>query len=327
MNRGATQPIEPTEAWIEANGLRHHVLTWNAEGAPAIVLCHGFLDLAWSFHPLAQRLAAAGLRVLALDWRGHGETDWVGAGGYYHFADYVLDLHALMPALRGEAGEVHLVGHSMGGTAAALYAGTHPGALSTLTLIEGLGPPAFTGAAPDKMVAWLESVDRLRARGEKPIRDHIVAPLRDGRPAPAEETRRGGAGQVPAYRHSAPLRDLDDAVKRLRAQTPALPEELARFLAEKATTRSGEGLRWRFDPLHRTTSPLPFARDAFVSFLSRIDAPALIVSGGRGFRTEDHAERVAALRSAREVEIPDVGHMIHWLAPDALAGAILDHVR
>ena len=291
MNRGATQPIEPTEAWIEANGLRHHVLTWNAEGAPAMVLCHGFLDLAWSFHPLAQRLAAAGLRVLALDWRGHGETDWVGAGGYYHFADYVLDLHALMPALRGEAGEAHLVGHSMGGTAAALYAGTHPGALSTLTLIEGLGPPAFTGAAPDKMVAWLESVDRLRARGEKPIRDH------------------------------------NEAVRRLWAQTPALPEELARFLAEKATARSGEGLRWRFDPLHRTTSPLPFARDAFVSFLSRIDVPALIVSGGRGFRTEDHAERVAALRSAREVEIPDVGHMIHWLAPDALAGAILDHVR
>lgn len=288
MNRGATQPIEPTEAWIEANGLRHHVLTWNDAGTTSIVLCHGFLDLAWSFHPLAQRLAAAGLRVIALDWRGHGETDHVGPGGYYHFADYVLDLHTLMPKLAG--GKPHLVGHSMGGTAASLYAGAHPGALSTLTLIEGLGPPAFTGGAPDKMVAWLESVDRLRARGEKPIRD------------------------------------LDEAVRRLWAQTPALPEELARFLAEKATTRSGEGLRWRFDPLHRTTSPLPFARDAFLSFLARVDVPALIVSGGRGFRTEDHAERVAALRSAREVEIPDVGHMIHWLAPDALAEAILGHM-
>lgn len=290
MDRGATQPIEPSDAWIEANGLRHHVLTWNEGGAPTIVLCHGFLDLAWSFDPLAQRLAAAGLRVLAIDWRGHGETDRVGPGGYYHFADYVLDLHALMPELAGETGKVHLVGHSMGGTAASLYAGTHPKALSTLTLIEGLGPPAYTGAAPDKMMAWLDSIDRLRARGERP------------------------------------MRDLDEAVKRLRAQTPELPEELARFVAAKSTEPAGEGLRWRFDPLHRTTSPLPFARDAFLAFLGRIEVPALIVSGGRGFRTEDHAERVAALRSAREVEIPDVGHMIHWLAPEALARAILDHV-
>lgn len=281
--------MEPVERRVRANGLSHHVLTWNDGGSPTVVLCHGFLDLAWSFAPLAEQLVLAGLRVVAFDWRGHGETEHVGSGGYYHFPDYVLDLHELMPSL--SSGEVHLVGHSMGGTAAALYAGTHPRVLRTLTLVEGLGPPAYRGEPVDKMSAWLDSIDRLRRR-------------------------------VPV-----PMRDLSEVVKRLRAQTPELPHSLASFLAEKAAVETADGWVWRFDPLHRTTSPAPFSAEAFVSFLARIEAPVLVVSGARGFRTDDHAARVAALRSAREIVIPDVGHMIHWLAPEALAAAIVEHVR
>ncbi len=282
--------IEPDERRLKVNGLGHRVLVWNDEGAPTVVLCHGFLDLAWSFHGVAQVLCAAGLRVVAFDWRGHGETERVGPGGYYHFADYVLDLHELMPLVA--RGGVHLVGHSMGGTAAALYAGTHPKVPRTLTLIEGLGPPSFPGDPADKMIAWLESMDRCRRRQQ------------------------------------VPMRDLSEAVKRLRAQTAELPAELAYFLAEKATQPSADGgLVWRFDPLHRTTSPAPFSAEAFLAYLERIEAPTLVVSGRHGFRTEDHAERVRALRSVRELEVPDVGHMIHWLKPEELGRALADHVE
>lgn len=282
--------IEPSERRLKVNGLQHRVLIWNDDASPTVVLCHGFLDLAWSFQAVAQVLCAAGLRVVAFDWRGHGETERVGQGGYYHFADYVLDLHELMPLVA--SGGVHLVGHSMGGTAVALYAGTHPKVPRTLTLIEGLGPPTFAGDPVDKMTAWLESIDRFRRREQ------------------------------------VPMRDLSDAVKRLRAQTAELPAELAYFLAEKSTQPAPEGgLLWRFDPLHRTTSPAPFSAEAFLSFLERIEAPTLVVSGSHGFRTEDHGERVKALRSAREIEIVGVGHMIHWLKPDELGRVIVEHVR
>lgn len=282
--------LNPTESWVEANGLEHHVLCWNDAGAETIVLCHGFLDLAWSFQPLAERLASAGLRVVAFDWRGHGESARIGAGGYYHFPDYVLDLHELLPKLAPD--KPHLLGHSMGGTAVALYAGTHPGRVRSVVLVEGLGPPAYGGTAPEKMVTWLESVNRLRGRAPRQIRD------------------------------------LDEAVRRLRVQTPELPESLARFIAEKATEPNKDGsLRWRFDPLHRTTSPTPFAPRTFLEFLERIEAPTLVVSGEHGFRTVDHERRAAALRSAREVVIPNVGHMVHWLTPDALAEAVLAHTR
>jgi len=195
--------IEPVERHMQANGLRHRLLTWNDEGSPTVVLCHGFLDHAWSFHRLAQPLAEAGLRVVGFDWRGHGGTDHVGAGGYYHFLDYVLDLHELMPLLA--SGEVHLAGHSMGGTAAALYAGTHPKVPRTLTLVEGIGPPSFAGDPADKVTAWLDSMDRFRRTERRPIRD------------------------------------LAEAVMRLRAMTPELPVELAYFLADKATVRAPDG--------------------------------------------------------------------------------------
>ncbi|MBX3274835.1 MAG: alpha/beta hydrolase [Sandaracinaceae bacterium] len=281
-----TSPLERT---VVANGLSHHVLVWNDAGAPTLVCCHGFLDLAWSFAPFAEQLARAGVRVVAFDWRGHGETEHVGAGGYYHFPDYVLDLHRLMPSIAPE-GPAHLLGHSMGGTACTLYAATHPGALATLTLVEGLGPPSYEGDPVDKLGAWLASMDR-HARG-----------------APR------------------PIADLDEAVARLSAQNGDLSEDFARVLAAKATRPEGGALAWRFDPLHRTTSPNVFTARGFSPFLARVDVPVLVVTGSRGFRTADHAERLAALRDAREVELDDVGHMIHHGAPDRLAAHVLAHI-
>lgn len=282
---------EPEERFFTANRLKHRALVWN-DGAPTtVVLCHGFLDQAPSYRGVAERLAAAGYRAVAFDWRGHGRTEHVGAGGYYHFPDYVLDLHELLPLLA--SGPVHLVGHSMGGTVVSLYAATHPGVARTVTLVEGLGPPTYEGSAPDKMIAWLESMDRHRRKDRSPIAD------------------------------------LAQAVKRLRVSNPDLPADLAYELAEAGTAPApdGEGLVWRFDPLHRTTSPAPFDAAAFTSFLGRVYAPALVVSGSRGFQTEDHAERVAALADAREIIIEDVGHMIHQLKPDELASAVIAHVR
>lgn len=281
------------ETAIEANGLAHHVLTWTPPSAPRgdFVLCHGFLDLAWSWKGVAERLVSHGYRVFAFDWRGHGETEHVGAGGYYHFPDYVLDLDLLLPKLTDA--QVHLVGHSMGGTACGMYAGVRPERLRTLTLIEGLGPPeSAADDTPDRVLMFLESTARRRRRPPSAVAD------------------------------------LDAAVARMRVQNPRLPDDLGHFLAEKGTRRLADGQRvFTFDPLHQTRSPAPFRKDAFMAFLRRITAPTLVVGATDGFRLGDEAERAAAIAEHRVVELGPVSHMIHWLAPVALADALHAHVE
>lgn len=279
----------PIESRVEANGLSHHVLTWDGGDRGLVVLCHGYLDLAWSWDRVARRLADAGHRVVAFDWRGHGETEHVGRGGYYHFADYLLDLEELLAKIAGDRA-IDLVGHSMGATACAMYAGTRPDRIRRLVLIEGVGPPDQPIAlAPDKVGAWLRTVARYRARTPRP------------------------------------LASIDEAIQRMRVQNPDLPDELAAFIAEKSTrpAPSGEGRVWTFDPLHQTTSPTQFRTEVFATFLSRITAPALIVVGEKGFRLPDERARAASIADHRFVEIPGATHMIHWIAPDALSAAIL----
>jgi pimeloyl-ACP methyl ester carboxylesterase len=283
----------PEELRVLANGLEHHLLAWgDAQADQAVVLCHGFLDLAWGFAELGPRLAQAGYRVLAVDFRGHGETARVGAGGYYYFPDYVLDLHALLPQLL--ARPFHLLGHSMGGTVATLYAATHRERVASLSLLEGLGPRADAPErALERLRGWLEQTTRARAH---------------------EPTK---------------LRDLDDALSRLRARHGSVDERFLRMLAEKSTTEheSGHGLRWRFDPLHRTSSPIAFDAARFMQSLASIDAPTLVLQGELGLRTQDHELRVAQLRNKQQALVPGAGHMLHWSHCDEVSAIVLAHLR
>lgn len=276
------------ERFVEANRLSHHVLEWgDANAAQSIVMCHGFLDLGWGFSRIAEPLAQAGYRVIAFDFRGHGESEWIGRGGYYHFVDYVLDVHALLPQL--VSAPVHLLGHSMGGTVATLYAGSHPERIRSLTLLEGYGPPTFDSPPVERMLGWIADVERVW--GDEPTK----------------------------------LADLATAIDRLRKRNPSLPDAFLAGLAERATKPhpSGEGLMWRFDPLHRSRSPLGFDRERFKAFAARIDAPTLLIQGAQGMRTGDDDTRMASYPKARSVQIEQAGHMLQWTHPARVAELML----
>lgn len=278
--------MKPEESFAVANGLRHHLVTWPGEG-PTVLLAHGFLDIAWSFRALAEQLQAAGHRVVAWDWRGHGESEWIGAGGYYHFPDYVLDLEELWPTLVPDGQKAHLLGHSMGGTVTTMFAGVRSDRLHTLTLVEGLGPPPHKyERSPGKMRAWLESVAKYRARAPK-------------------------------------VMTLEGALKQMRIQNPDLDDALGMFLAEKSTREVEGGRIWRFDPLHRSTAPMPFRPEIFGAFLERIEVPTLVVAGSKGYRLPDEKERYEQIPDHRFVEIAEVGHMVHWFEAPALASEML----
>lgn len=281
---------QPREHMLEANGLRHHVLEWGAPDArETVLLCHGFLDLAWGFSELATQLAEAGYRALALDFRGHGESAWVGPGSQYHFPEYVLDLHELAPQLI--EGRFHLLGHSMGGTVSTMYAATHRERVLSLTLLEGLGPNA---EPPERALARFETWLAQSAQARAPTL----------------------------------LTDLEHALAQLAARHPQVERAFLRLLAEKSTRPhpSGVGLSWRFDPRHRTLSPNRFDRERFVQCLARIEAPTLVVHGEHGMRSHDEAERLARLHDARRVMVPGAGHMLHWSHCARSAELVLEHL-
>ena len=168
-------------------------------GDTTFVLVHGFLDLAFGWHEVAERLAARA-HVIAPDLRGHGDSDWIGAGGYYHFLDYVADLDDVIARLARK--RLVVVGHSMGGSVASYWAGTRP--------------------------------DRLaRARAARRPR-----PARSERRRAAGRTAQWIDAWRPRAARHKPMPSLDDAAARLRKHDPLLAEALALKLAA-AGTRAG----------------------------------------------------------------------------------------
>ena len=239
--------LVPEELRIEANGLEHRALCWGTSG-PTVFLVHGFADAAATWDEVAPVLARKA-RVVAPDLRGFGRGARAPRGSYYHFPDYVADLADLVDALApGEP--ITLVGHSMGGVVATLYAAAFPERVVRFANLEGLGPPAHdlpTGAM--RMRTWIDGVRALtkKERGQ----DAARAPM-----------------------------SLADARRRLGIGHPRVaPEILDRKLPYLVEGVEG-GVRWLFDPLHRTTAPVPFFTELFAAYARRITCPVLFVSGG-----------------------------------------------
>jgi pimeloyl-ACP methyl ester carboxylesterase len=246
------------------------------------------MDAAATWDHVGMALARAGHEVLAVDHRGFGTSDRVGAGGYYHFSDYIGDLAALIEHLAPP--RLALVGHSMGGAVSVLYTGAFPDRVEKLALLEGLGPPATSASlAVDRMRAWIRDLKRVR-------------------------------------RQAQPIESLDDAILRLSVNHPRVPDAILGEVAAKLTCKNERGeLVWAFDPLHRTTSPTPFHLDTFTAFLDQITCPTLCVSGGPlGFHAPDEADRAARLARAVHVEMPEAGHMLHWTAPAELSRHLIE---
>lgn len=120
---------------LELHGQRYHYTEWGPPAAPAVILLHGITGHARTWDDEA-RLLAGRFRVLALDQRGHGDSDPA------HDADYsdaalLGDLEAFVDAL-GLA-RVSLVALSLGGRVAINYAGRHPGRVEKLVVVD-IGP-------------------------------------------------------------------------------------------------------------------------------------------------------------------------------------------
>lgn len=108
---------------------------WGPQDGPPLILLHGLRSYAMTWEPTARFLSGE-WRLIALDQRGRGDSDWDPACNYYTPA-YVGDLEALVAHLDIE--NFILVGHSLGGANALVYADRHPRMVRAL-VIEDIGP-------------------------------------------------------------------------------------------------------------------------------------------------------------------------------------------
>ena len=127
--------MEPISHRIQgAHGLGLHVLEWSREGVP-LVLLHGVGNEAHLWDDFVPSVAPH-YRVIALDQRGHGDSDW-DPEGRYDADSMTEDLEAVLEAM--DVDRFVLVGFSMGGRVAMSFAGRHPDRLAGLVIVD-IGP-------------------------------------------------------------------------------------------------------------------------------------------------------------------------------------------
>ena len=288
--------MKPSQSlFLEIRGLRYHVRRWPLEGARKLFLLHGWMDVSASFQFLADALHGE-WDIYAPDWRGYGLTQW-GKSDCYWFPDYIADLDFILKELEPE-NPVNLVGHSLGGNVACMYAGIRPRRVAKLVNLEGFGlKPTRAEEAPRRYARWLEELsDRPRLR---------------------------------------PYKDFDELADRLQQGNSRLSKEKAKFLARHWGHDAGrEGVLLRGDPAHKIVNPVLWRYEEARACWEPVTAPVLWVDAADsdtleriGLGDEQHAERRAAFRNLRHETVADAGHMLHHDQPEAVARLIEDFLR
>ena len=278
----------PTDLWVAIDGLRLHYRDWGGRGRP-IVLLHGLASTCriWD---LVAPILARDFSVVAVDQRGHGESDKPTDG--YDFATVSRDLHGFVQAQGLESPVV--VGHSWGGNVALAYGVAYPGTARGLCFIDGgtievsarpgmtlerarieMAPPVFTGVTLDEM--------RQRARAWRPelphspeieeIRLSNFEVLPDGT-VRARLSRENHMRVIEAFWEQKPSRlysGVECPVLLMPArQTDPDPELARRHRKEEAIAMAEERLRrsstaWLEDSIH----DVPLQRPALVASVIR----------------------------------------------------------
>jgi pimeloyl-ACP methyl ester carboxylesterase len=141
-------------SFVDVRGLRLHFEQWGAADASAsVVLVHGLGSSCHIWDLVGPLLAERSVRVLALDQRGHGESDQPDAG--YDFPSVVADLEGFLDAV-GVVEPAVMVGHSWGASVVLHFAVAHPQRAAGIALVDG------GTASPGERWTWEEAETRLR---------------------------------------------------------------------------------------------------------------------------------------------------------------------
>ena len=200
-----------------------HYLDWGQPDAPPVLMLHGMAQSAhtWDFSALA---LGDRYRLLALDQRGHGDSDWAPDG------DYSLDAHlgdigAFVEAMGLR--DLVMVGLSMGGRNAFSFAALRPEIVKALVIVDIAPVSGRSGASAirnfiervDELDTFEEFVDRVKGYNPRRSRD-----ADQGQPGPQPEAAAQRQVDV-EVRQGAAVAVAPYARPRVRRAAVGLPGE------------------------------------------------------------------------------------------------------
>ncbi|MDR0441494.1 MAG: alpha/beta hydrolase [Candidatus Accumulibacter sp.] len=276
---------------IDVRGLRYNVRHWGPEDAPKVFFLHGWMDCSPTFQFVVDALRQA-WHVIAPDWRGYGESEWLNRP--YWFPDYYADLDRLL-AHYSPGRSARLVGHSMGANIAASYSGVRPRRVSQLVMLDFLGlKPAIDDDSPNLLDRWMRMTENGVTTNLHPNCEALAA--------------------------------------RLMEANPRLSEARAAFLSWNVSRMNADGsVSMACDPWHRVPSPMAYHIDDTLACWRRIEAPVLLLISEHGFVVQrfgndprEFDRRLSSIPDLRTARIPDAGHSVQHDQPERVAAAIED---
>jgi pimeloyl-ACP methyl ester carboxylesterase len=278
----------PTDRVLYGDGIRMHALDWGEAPGGTILFLHGG-GLNGHTWDVVCDLLRPDFRCIALDLRGHGDSDWAPDGDY-RLQAHIRDIRHVIGSVA--AAPLVLVGMSLGGLVGLAAAADDYVAARALVIID-TGPDGSRTAGRRRLHAFMSGPDEFESIDELIDRAMSFNPRRD-----RERLRRSLANNLRRTERGTWTWKYDPRFRSPFDEREVGPEEVIRRFAER--------------------------RELLLDAAARVTCPVLVVRGGESdmFLDED-AERTAALFSrASWVRIDGASHTVQSDRPYELASTI-----
>ncbi len=284
-NQGRKPTVTSVSSFITINNLKLHYLDFGNSNKPPVILLHGLNSNAHSFDQLAPHLAP-NYHLLALDFRGHGDSEW-GPPDSYTPQNNLSDLGEFLEAMN--IGKAVLIGSSMGGAMAMIFAAIAPQCVNKL-ILNDLGaeiimePPLNPSDGPGLFATEFSSLEDATRRYREAYQPLTTLSASAAAGLTAHSVRKTANGTW-------------------------------RWKSDPALNSGGSGAR--------STGTIKMW-----SFYEKIKASVLIVRGEKSaaLTRETVAKMLTVLPQSRSVEVPGVGHT-PWLSEPIALRAILEFLN
>lgn len=252
---------------------------WGNPNGNKVLALHGWLDNANSFDPLAPYLKDQ--HLVCIDWPGHGQSQHFHPLQPYNLLEYLSFLLDLLATLRWE--NFSLLAHSMGAVVATLSPAVLKDQITSMILIEGLGP---FSKPPEQLPTLFSNYFKIRKKKQG---------------------------------ESLTLYESIEAAAQQRFKFSNVDFPSALLLSERGTKKSGKKYIWSTDPRLMVPTPHPFTEEQVLAFIDEIKCPTLLILADQTMKSIEKtiASRLHTNKSIQHETLKG-SHHIHMEDPESI---------